>query len=191
METMNIIIAGVGGQGLVLATKIIAEAAFQAGFDVKTNDVVGLSQRGGTVWGSVKFGDQVHSPNVLPGTGDLLLGMDPLEALRWSHLLKKDGQIILNTRRVYPTPVLLEKEAYPEEAVESLPERFAVTSLDAAKEAKESGNAKAANTVLLGVLSAHLPIAEEIWMRVLKANVPPKAVEENLRAFARGREYGH
>ena len=189
MQKKNIIIAGVGGQGLVLATKIIAEAAFREGYDVKTNDVVGLSQRGGTVWGTVKFGDHINSPNILPKEGDILLGMEPLEALRWSHNLKDGGIIILNTKEVHPTPVLLEVEQYPSEAIKQLKERFRVIEIDAMKEAKLSGNIKAANTILIGLLSTFLEIKEDTWQFVLRENVPVKAIEENINAFRRGSTY--
>lgn len=189
MLKKNIIIAGVGGQGLVLATKIIAEAAFREGYDVKTNDVVGLSQRGGTVWGTVKFGEHVNSPNILPKEGDILLGMEPLEALRWSHNLKDGGIIILNTKEVHPTPVLLELEKYPHDAIRALKERFRVIEIDAMNEAKLSGNIKAANTILIGLLSKFLEISEETWQFVLRENVPEKAIEENINAFRRGSSY--
>lgn len=189
MLKKNIIIAGVGGQGLVLATKIIAEAAFREGYEVKSNDVVGLSQRGGTVWGTVKFGERIHSPNILPKEGDILLGMEPLEALRWSHNLKDGGIIILNTKEVHPTPVLLEEEKYPDDAIRVLKERFKVIEIDAMKEAKLSGNIKAANTILIGLLSKFLEISEETWHFVLRENVPPKAIEENINAFRRGSSY--
>lgn len=191
MENISIIIAGVGGQGLVLATRILSEAAFRAGLDVKTNDVVGLSQRGGTVWGSIKIGEKIHSPNILPKEADIILGMEPLEALRWSHTLKDGGKIILNTNRVYPTPVLLEKEVYPEAEIEALKEKFQVIEIDAQKEAQASGNIKAANTILLGLVSRFMPIGDDIFEEVLKAHVPPKAVEENLNAFHRGKTYGN
>jgi len=189
MIKKNIIIAGVGGQGLVLATKIIAEAAFREGYDVKTNDVVGLSQRGGTVWGTVKFGDHIYSPNILPKEGDILLGMEPLEALRWSHNLKDGGIIILNIKEVHPTPVLLEIEKYPNDAIKQLKEKFRVIEIDAMKEAKLSGNIKAANTILIGLLSTFLEISEDTWQFVLRENVPSKAIEENINAFRRGSSF--
>lgn len=190
METTNIIIAGVGGQGLVLATKLIAEAAFKSGRDVKTNDVVGLSQRGGMVYGTIKFGNKVFSPNILPKTGDILLGMEPLEAYRWSHNLKDGATIIMNTKRVYPTPALLEKEPYPEEEIEALKERYQVVEIDAMNEAKASGNIKAANTILIGLLARYLDIDTGIWEEVLRENVPEKAIEENILAFRRGFGFG-
>ncbi|HSL86021.1 MAG TPA: indolepyruvate oxidoreductase subunit beta [Bacteroidales bacterium] len=189
MDMKSIIIAGVGGQGLVLATRIISEAAFQSGMDVKTNDVVGLSQRGGTVWGSIKMGEKIYSPNMLPREADIILGMEPLEALRWSQGLKEGGLIILNTNRVYPTPVLLEKEVYPEEEISQLKQKFEVIEIDAQKEAKASGNIRAANTILIGLLSRYLEIEDEVWHEVLRGFVPEKAVEENLVAFKRGKEY--
>lgn len=190
MEAKNIIIAGVGGQGLVLATRMISEVAYRAGYDVKTNDVVGLSQRGGMVWGSVKIGAEVHSPNVLTGTGDILLGMEPLEALRWQDTMKEGAVVVLNTKRIYPTPVLLEEEAYPGEKVKAMADRFQVIEVDAPKEAKAAGNIKAANTILLGILARHLPIPPETFEEVIRDLVPSKALEENLKAFQRGFHHG-
>lgn len=182
----NIIVAGVGGQGLVLATKIISEAAFKEGLDVKTNDVVGLSQRGGMVWGSVRIGEKVYSPNIPLGEGDIILGMEPLEAYRWSYLMKEGAIIILNKKKVYPTPVLLEKEEYPEEEIDNLKNKFNIIEIDALEEAKTAGNIKAANTILIGVLAQHLDIKMTTWEEVLKENVPTKAVEENIKAFYMG-----
>ena len=182
----NIVVAGVGGQGLVLATGIIAEAAMKASYDVKTNDVVGLSQRGGTVWGTVRFGDKIYSPNIPHGKGDILLGMEPLEAYRWSHLIKEAGDIIINTKEIYPTPALLEKEDYPHDEIENLASKFKVTKVDALEEARLAGNIKAANTFMIGILAKKLNIATDIWENVLRENVPEKAYEDNIRAFYRG-----
>lgn len=185
----NILVAGVGGQGLVLATGIIAKVALEAGLDVKTNDVVGLSQRGGMVWGSARIGEKVHSPNIPYGQGDVLLGMEPLEAYRKSHLMKKGSTIILNTKRTYPTPALLEKEEYPIEEIEALKKDYNVIEIDAMEEAKAAGNIKAANTILLGVLAKHLDIDTKVWEEVLKKSVPAKAIDENIKAFHRGYEF--
>jgi indolepyruvate ferredoxin oxidoreductase beta subunit len=188
MKAAGIIIAGVGGQGLVLATRMIAEAAFKAGMDVKTNDVVGLSQRGGSVWGTVKIGEKIDSPNILPGEGDILIGMEPLEALRWSGSMKEGGIIVLNENRVYPTPVLLEQAEYPEVQFEELKKRFTVISTDAREAAKEAGNIKAANSVMLGILAGMIEMPEDAFIEVIKEHVPKSAVEENIAAFRKGIE---
>ncbi|MBP1919747.1 indolepyruvate oxidoreductase subunit beta [Youngiibacter multivorans] len=188
MKTAGIIIAGVGGQGLVLATRMIAEAAFKAGMDVKTNDVVGLSQRGGSVWGTVKIGEKIDSPNILPGEGDILIGMEPLEALRWSGSMKEGGIIVLNENRVYPTPVLLEQAEYPEVQFEELKKRFTVISTDAREAAREAGNIKAANSVMLGILAGMIEMPEDAFIEVIKEHVPKSAVEENIAAFRKGIE---
>lgn len=182
----NIIIAGVGGQGLVLATKIISDVAYRAGLDVKTNDVVGLSQRGGRVWSSVKMGERVNSPNVLPGEGDIILGMEPLEAYRSAHLLREGGTIIINTKEVYPTPALLEERDYPHEEIEKLKSSYRVIEVDGPLEAREAGNIKAVNTVLIGILASQLDLDRSIWEEVLRESVPAKAIEDNIRAFDRG-----
>lgn len=188
MKAAGIIIAGVGGQGLVLATRMIAEAAFKAGMDVKTNDVVGLSQRGGSVWGTVKIGEKIDSPNILPGTGDILIGMEPLEALRWSGAMREGGIIVLNENRVYPTPVLLEQAEYPEAQFEELKKRFTVISTDAREAAREAGNIKAANSVMLGILAGIIEMPEDVFIEVIKEHVPKSAVEENIAAFRKGIE---
>lgn len=185
----NIIIAGVGGQGLVMATKIISDAAFKHGLDVKTNDVVGLSQRGGMVSGTVKIGEKIHSPNIMEGQGDIILGMEPLEAYRHSHLLKDGGIIIMNMKEVYPTPVLLEKEEYPFKEIKNLKNKHRLIEIDGVEEAKLAGNIKAANTVLIGVLAQFLDIPTDTWEKVLEENVPNKAIEDNIQAFYRGYEY--
>lgn len=185
----NIMVAGVGGQGLVLATKIIAEAALQAGLDVKTNDVVGLSQRGGMVWGSVRMGEKVNSPNIPVGEGDILLGMEPLEALRWKGLLRKGAVIAINEKRTYPSAVLLEQKEYPEDEIEALQNDYELIHVDAVREAKEAGNIKAANTIMLGILAKHLDIDLDVWEKVLLENVPPKARDANIEAFKRGYNY--
>lgn len=188
MRSAGIIIAGVGGQGLVLATRMIAEAAFKAGMDVKTNDVVGLSQRGGSVWGTVKIGEKIDSPNILPGEGDILIGMEPLEALRWSGSMKEGGIIVLNENRVYPTPVLLEQAEYPEAQFEELKNRFRVISTDAREAAREAGNIKAANAVMLGILAGLTEMPEDVFIEVIREHVPKSAVEENIAAFRKGIE---
>lgn len=182
--TYNILLAGVGGQGLVLTTKIICEAAFLAGFDFKSNDVIGLSQRGGKVWGSVRIGKIVHSPNIPPKAGDYLLALEPLEGLRWSSMLKTGGVVIVNTSKIPPVPVVFEKAAYPEQIPETLAERFEVIAMDANEKGKAIGSSKVANTFLIGGLAKRMPeIPTEIWKQAIEANVPAKTIGINLEAF--------
>ena len=187
----NILLSGMGGQGLVLMTDIICEAALKAGYEVKSNDVVGLSQRGGMVWGNVRIGDKIHSPNIREGHGDYLLAMEPLEGLRWHHMLKDNGKIILNEKHINPVLVQQEVEDYPSEAIEGLKDDYEIISINAAKEAVKIGNEKIANVILIGLLakalvSDELKISEEIWKESIKDFVPEKAVELNYKAFELG-----
>lgn len=187
----NILLSGMGGQGLVLMTDIICEAALKAGYEVKSNDVVGLSQRGGMVWGNVRIGDKIHSPNIREGHGDYLLAMEPLEGLRWHHMLKDNGKIILNKKHINPVLVQQEVEDYPSEAIDALNEKYEVFSINAAKEAVKIGNEKIANVILIGMLAKalmtdELKINEDLWKESIKDFVPEKAVELNYKAFELG-----
>lgn len=188
METINIMLGGVGGQGLVLTTDVICKAALKSGYDVKSNDVIGLAQRGGMVWGSVRFGEKVDSPNIPVGKTHIILGLEPLEAQRWEHLLNEDTKVIVNTKQIYPTPSLLEKVDYPEEEIKAFYQRYEHYLSDFTADAKKIGNQKAANTVLLGVMAQFLPISVEIWKETLRENVPEKAIEVNMKAFDFGYE---
>jgi indolepyruvate ferredoxin oxidoreductase beta subunit len=190
----NILLSGMGGQGLVLMTDIICEAALKAGYEVKSNDVVGLSQRGGMVWGNVRIGDKVHSPNIREGHGDYLLAMEPLEALRWHHMLKDEGKIILNEKHINPVLVQQETEEYPSEAIKALNTDYKVLSINAAKEAVKIGNEKIANVILIGMLAKalllnELKIDEEYWRESIKDFVPEKAIELNYKGFDLGFKY--
>lgn len=190
MEANNIILAGVGGQGLVLATKIIADAANNAGIDVKTNDVIGLSQRGGKVWGSVKLGKKVHSPNINPGEADLLIAFEKLEARRFRQWLKEDNSaVVVNEYEMAPTLVQQEKEEYAEDIMDELKKYTKeVIMFNATQKAEEVGNAKAANIFMLGVASRYMQeIPEEAWMKAIKSNVPDKFLELNEKAFLSAR----
>lgn len=191
----NIMIAGVGGQGLVLMTKIICQAALTDEYDVKSNDVVGLSQRGGMVWGNVRFGDKIYSPNIRPKDGDILLGMEPLEAYRWSKVLKSNGTIIVNSKRFYPVPVQQEKMEYPEEEIKNLKSNFNTIEINAFDEGVKLGKKQVANVILLGILAKHLemigntPIKVNTWKDSISDNVPSKAINLNMDAFDLG--YNH
>jgi len=188
MKPINLIIAGIGGQGLVMTTQFICQAAFLEGYDLKSNDVIGLAQRGGRVWGSVRFGEKVDSPNIPPGEGDYLLGIEPMEALRWRHTLKASAKLVVNNRQVAPTDVQQEKEPYPEDAVEDMVKTFNTLHLDAVAEAMRCGNGKAANTLMVGCLAKWLPISRENWIQALKDTYPEKLHEVNVKAFEKGLE---
>lgn len=187
MSNTNIYIAGVGGQGLVLATKIISDTAFKEGFDIRTNDVIGLSQRGGKVYGSIRFGEKVFSCQIPRGEGDILLALEKLEGLRWAPEMKKGAKVIMNEEIIFPNRVLIEKDEYPEnidETIKSL--GLDLISVNARNIAKEAGNIRTANTVLLGVLSTLLPFSKEAWIESITENVPPKTIEDNIKAFNLG-----
>lgn len=189
MKTTNVLIAGVGGQGLVLTTRIISMTAAAEGFDIKSGDVIGLAQRGGTVWGSVRFGEKVFSPIIANGEGDVMLAFERLEALRWIHLMKDGAQIILNKKSIFPNRVLIEKDKYPEDIEQKLIDKgYKVTSLDALELARSAGNEKTESIALIGAASKLLPFKYETWIEVIKKNVPLKTVDVNIKVFdlARG-----
>ena len=189
MGVINLYMAGVGGQGLVLTTEIVVEVAFLEGFNVKSNDVIGLSQRGGKVWGSVRFGEKVHSALIPEGEGDLLLAMEELEGLRFSSFLKNNARIIFNEEIIFPNRVLIEKDEYPENIRKKLVEKgYEVISVNAKEIGRALGNIKTGNIVLLGKLSKYLPFKEETWLKVIKEKVPAKTVEVNYSAFKSARQ---
>lgn len=184
----NIMLGGAGGQGLVLMTRIISQAALKDGYDVKSNDVVGLSQRGGMVWGNVRFGEKIYSPNIPPGQGDVIVSMEPLEALRWNSILKDEGIIIMNTKHFYPTPVQQEKIAYPNEEIDSLKDKYKVIAVNAFDEAIKLGKKQISNVMLLGILSRFINLKTESWRETIVDNVPKKSTDMNLKAFEFGQK---
>ena len=182
-------LGGVGGQGLVLMTRIISQVALKSGLDVKSNDVVGLSQRGGMIWGNVRFGEKVFSPNIPPKEVDILLAMEPMEALRWSSELKKNGIIIMNNKRWYPVPVQQEKAEYPEKDISALKERYTVIEINAFEEAVKLGKKQVSNVMLLGILAKNLKLNTDTWKETIKDNVPTKTIDINMDAFNLGYNY--
>lgn len=188
MKAYNIMLAGVGGQGLVLTTSIICSAAFYAGYDVKSNDIIGLSQRGGKVWGSVRLGEKIYSPNIPPGDADFLVALEPLEADRWKGSLKKEGILIVNTGEIAPAHVAAEKAEYPADIIERLSASYRLYAIDAASEGKKLGSAKVANLFLIGVLARHIDIKKEAWHAAIRENVPAGFIDMNIRAFDIGYE---
>lgn len=186
---INIMICGVGGQGLVLTSGIISEVARRAGYDVKTNDVIGLSQRGGRVWANIRMGEKVYSPNIIPGEADFLLAMEPLEGFRYKNMLNNQGVILMNNKIIYPSDVVFEKADYPSEAIEKMLETYESYALNATDESVKLGNKMVANTIILGMLASKLSIDDKIWMDVIQERVPKKALDMNKKAFTLGFDY--
>ena len=188
MGTTSIIIVGVGGQGTLLASKLLGNVLLSQGHDVKVSEVHGMSQRGGSVVTYVRYGEKVYSPIVTEGEADLILAFERLEAARWLSYLKKDGKLIVNDQRITPMPVITGAMEYPENILEKLKEKWIqITALDALSLAEQAGTAKAVNVVLMGVLSASMPFPEEIWQAALEKCVPAKFLDMNKKAFALGR----
>jgi indolepyruvate ferredoxin oxidoreductase, beta subunit len=184
----NILLVGVGGQGILLASEVLSETCMLAGFDVKKSEIHGMSQRGGSVVSHVRYGTEVFSPIVPEGEGDILFGFELMETCRSLPLLRPGAAVVANDLRISPPSVLMGQEAYPEGLAERIRGRFPDFLLvDGQKLAIEAGNARAANTVLLGAVSRRLDIAEEYWLKALEKMVPAKALGVNLKAFAIGR----
>jgi len=189
METKNIMIVGVGGQGSLLASKMLGHLLLSEGYDVKVSEVHGMSQRGGSVVTYVRYGSKVASPVIDRGEADYIVSFELLEAARWLPFLKKDGQIVTNIQQIDPMPVITGAAEYPENLVEKLKASGAkVDALDCLKLAEEAGSSKAVNLVLMGRLSHYFDLPEDAWMRSLEANVPAKFLELNKKAFALGRD---
>ena len=186
MSTKNIMIVGVGGQGTLLASRILGNCVIKEGYDVKVSEVHGMSQRGGSVVTYLKYGKEVYSPIVGKGEADVILAFEELEALRAMPYLKKGGKIIVNTQQINPMPVIVGKATYPENIIEKLKEAGEVISLDALSLAKKAGNIKAVNVVLIGVLAKTSGIACEKWIDAIKSTVPEKFLDINLKAFDAG-----
>jgi indolepyruvate ferredoxin oxidoreductase beta subunit len=185
----NILLVGVGGQGILLASEILSETFMLAGYDVKKSEIHGMSQRGGSVVSHVRYGSRVFSPIVPEGEGDVLFGFELLETYRYLGLLKKGATVIANDLCIPPPSVLSGKEKYPagiSEKIRALHPDFQL--VDGMKLASEAGNPKAANTALLGTVSRRLDIPEEFWMKAIEKLVPAKAFEVNRKAFQAGRE---
>ena len=183
---MNIMIVGVGGQGTLLASRIIGNVVIEMGYDVKLSEVHGMSQRGGSVVTYVKYSDKVYSPIVDKGEADIILAFEMLEAYRALPYLKIGGNIIANTQEINPMPVITGAMEYPKDIDKKLSSVARTTFVDAASLAKEAGNIKAVNVVLLGVMAKKMDIAYDKWIEVIKSTVPAKLLDVNLKAFELG-----
>ncbi len=186
MSTKSIMIVGVGGQGTLLASRILGNAVISEGYDVKVSEVHGMSQRGGSVVTYVRYGEKVDSPIIEKGGADIVLAFELLEAKRAVPYLRKGGKIIVNDQKMNPMPVILGATEYPKDIDTVLNANAEVIKLDAAKLALDAGNLKAVNVVLIGVLAKSSDIAYDVWVNTIKATVPEKFLEVNLKAFDLG-----
>jgi indolepyruvate ferredoxin oxidoreductase beta subunit len=185
--TTNILFAGVGGQGILLASEIIARAVMAAGFAVKTNEVHGMAQRGGSVLAQIRYGQEVHSPLVELGTANVLASLERIESLRYADYLAVDGLAVVSNHMVVPVTVSSGQAKYPEDAEARIRATFPkLIYLDALALAAEAGNVKCSNLVILGALSTGLKLAMEHWHEAIRESVKPSFVESNLRAFGMG-----
>ena len=188
METKNIMIVGVGGQGTLLASKLLGRLLLGKGYDVKVSEVHGMSQRGGSVVTYVRWGERVFSPIIDRGQADCILSFELLEAARYTEYVKPGGRIIVNSQQINPMPVIAGMAAYPENLVEKMAALdIQVDALDALSLAEEAGSSKAVNLVLMGRLAKHFDFTDEEWMDAIEHSVPSKFLELNKKAFELGR----
>jgi len=188
-KVTNVLIVGVGGQGVLLASEVLSEVAMRVGLDVKKSEVHGMSQRGGVVSSHIKFGPKVHSPIIPYGQTDILISFEEAEALRAVDWVKKDGLVATSTTRLVPPITASGKFSYPEDPVAELKNKIRdVVSLDADKIALELGNPRLVNILLLGVVSTRLEFEASAWEEAIKSRVKAKFIDLNLKAFARGLE---
>ncbi|MEG6617429.1 indolepyruvate oxidoreductase subunit beta [Peptococcaceae bacterium 1198_IL3148] len=187
LKPIDVMLVGVGGQGTILATKVLARVAQDIGYDIKVSEIKGMAQRGGSVVTQVRLAPQVHSPLIPLGGADVILSFEKLEALRWLDYLKPDGTMIINDQAINPVPVLIGAATYPDNVLDYIKGKVQKTEVvNALDIAVKCGNARTANVVLLAVLAKHLPIDRQSWEQALTAVVPEKFIEVNRAAFNEG-----
>lgn len=185
----SILIAGVGGQGVLKASDILSAVIIEAGLDVKKSEVHGMAQRGGCVTSHVRYGTRVYSPLARKGDVDVLLSFEKLETLRYLDYLRDEGRVIINDLEVYPPSVNMGEAEYPDKIIDLVADRVhAVEVINASEMASNLGDPRMVNTILLGVLSRHMEIPRATWEKVLRRTFPPKVVEKNIEAFHLGRK---
>ena len=188
MKTMNVSLVGVGGQGILLTSDILARTAALAGLDVKKSEIHGMAQRGGSVISQVRFGEKVYSPIIPDGASNLLVAFERLEALRWRHLLAADGKVLINDMNMTPVTVSSGQQAEVTDLDERLRAEYpSALYVDALAVAKEVGNTRTMNMVLAGALSVLTPFSAELWHQAMQERIPAKLVDMNLKAFEAGR----
>ncbi len=187
--TKNILIVGVGGQGTLLASKVMGRVFLEGGFDVKVSEVHGMSQRGGSVVTYVRYGDEVCSTVIDKGEADIILSFEALEAARWLPYLKKGGVVVTSTQQLNPMSVVMGAAVYPEDILGKIKATgVSLVSIDALSLAKEAGSVKSVNVVLLGLAAKHIGLDKQIWLDAVKKTVPAKTVDVNVTAFEKGYE---
>lgn len=187
-EIRNVLIAGVGGQGVLLVSEILAEVCMEAGYDVKESEVHGMAQRGGSVVSHVRYGPEVYSPLIEMGTAHVLLALEELEALRWVNYLRPDAVMIVNRQQIKPLPVAVGLQAYPKGVLAKLRKAARVVVIDGVRIARQVEDMRAINIVLLGALAALLNLNSTQLRRIIKEKLPQKTLKANLAAFEKGRD---
>lgn len=182
----SIILVGVGGQGTILASKLLTTGLMESGFDVKMSEIHGMSQRGGSVSSQVRYGEKVESPVIEIGSADILVSFEKMEALRWLKYLKPSGRVIVNNFEIQSMPILTGKVDYPEGILEELSSKVNTLIIDAAQKAKELGNEKVMNIILLGTVVKSMNLSHIDWEKIIKDNVKPKFIDINILAFNLG-----
>ena len=191
MNEINIMIVGVGGQGTLLASRIIGNVAVNSSYDVKLSEIHGMAQRGGSVISSIRMGEKVYSPLIEKGAADIILAFEELEALRWLDYLAPDGRMIVNRQQILPASVLTGQAVYPEEIIDKIRERVGnIITIDALTVARKCGTTRVVNTVLIGILASLLDFPIEMWRTSLKRLIPERYLGANLKAFEEGYNYG-
>ncbi len=187
-KVTSIMLVGVGGQGTILVSTLLAKGLIEAGYDVKMSEIHGMAQRGGSVSTQVRFGEKVHSPLIEAGDADYLVSFEKMEALRWLQQVKPDGKVVVNDYQIDSSPILAGKAEYPEDSIGLLKEKVSTHVLDAAKIASELGNLRVMNVVLFGALIAQLGLKDIDWESVVTKTVKPAFVDINIKAFRAGLE---
>ncbi len=188
-KTTNLFLCGVGGQGILLASEVISSVCMKVGLDIKQSEVHGMAQRGGSVVAHLRFGEKVYSPLIAPGGADIVVSFELLEALRYLPYMNRNTRVIVNTQKILPAPVATGVDKYPADVVDQLRQRgITVFPLDAFVAAKDVGETRAVNMVLVGALSALLSFDEKIFLEVISERIPEKVREKNIAAFLKGKE---
>lgn len=186
-RTKDILLVGVGGQGTILASKLLTLGLMEEGYDVKMSEIHGMSQRGGSVSSQVRYGEKVWSPVIEKGSADMIVSFEKMEALRWLEYLKKDGKVVVNNHEMMPMPVIMGKADYSPDIIKEMQDNCKdVTVVNATEEAVKLGNGKVMNIILLGTIIKAMGLEDIDWNKIVRENVKPAFVEDNLKAIQVG-----